>query len=298
MTSKYKVTKALIPVAGLGTRFLPATKAMPKEMLPLIDKPVIQYVVEEAVDTGLTDILMITGRNKSSLENHFDRVTELEQTLKAKGDADRLEQVQESSDLANIYYTRQGDPKGLGHAVLTGKLHIGEQSFAVLLGDDVIDARDPLLSRMIEIHEATGDNVIALMEVDPADISMYGCAAVTTTDEDDVVIVTDLVEKPTVADAPSNLAVIGRYVLRGEMFQLLETTEPGRGGEIQLTDALEEAVKNPSIAGGVRGVVFRGNRYDTGDKLNFIKATLKLGVDREDIGEDLREFLRNFSKTL
>jgi UTP--glucose-1-phosphate uridylyltransferase len=298
MTSKYKVTKALIPVAGLGTRFLPATKAMPKEMLPLIDKPVIQYVVEEAVDTGLTDILMITGRNKSSLENHFDRVTELEQTLKAKGDADRLEQVQESSDLANIYYTRQGDPKGLGHAVLTGKLHIGEQSFAVLLGDDVIDARDPLLSRMIEIHEATGDNVIALMEVDPADISMYGCAAVTTTDEDDVVIVTDLVEKPAVDEAPSNLAVIGRYVLRGEMFQLLENTKPGRGGEIQLTDALEEAVLNPAIAGGVRGVVFRGNRYDTGDKLNFIKATLKLGVDREDIGEDLKEFLRNFSKNL
>jgi UTP--glucose-1-phosphate uridylyltransferase len=298
MTSKYKVTKALIPVAGLGTRFLPATKAMPKEMLPLIDKPVIQYVVEEAVDTGLTDILMITGRNKSSLENHFDRVTELEQTLKAKGDADRLEQVQESSDLANIYYTRQGDPKGLGHAVLTGKLHIGEQSFAVLLGDDVIDARDPLLSRMIEIHEASGDNVIALMEVDPADISMYGCAAVTTTDEDDVVIVTDLVEKPAVDEAPSNLAVIGRYVLRGEMFQLLENTKPGRGGEIQLTDALEEAVLNPAIAGGVRGVVFRGNRYDTGDKLNFIKATLKLGVDREDIGEDLKEFLRNFSKNL
>jgi UTP--glucose-1-phosphate uridylyltransferase len=298
MTSKYKVTKALIPVAGLGTRFLPATKAMPKEMLPLIDKPVIQYVVEEAVDTGLTDILMITGRNKSSLENHFDRVTELEQTLKAKGDADRLEQVQESSDLAHIYYTRQGDPKGLGHAVLTGKLHIGEQSFAVLLGDDVIDARDPLLSRMIEIHEATGDNIIALMEVDPADISMYGCAAVTTTDEDDVVIVTDLVEKPAVDEAPSNLAVIGRYVLRGEMFQLLENTKPGRGGEIQLTDALEEAVLNPAIAGGVRGVVFRGNRYDTGDKLNFIKATLKLGVDREDIGEDLKEFLRNFSKNL
>jgi UTP--glucose-1-phosphate uridylyltransferase len=298
MATNYKVTKALIPVAGLGTRFLPATKAMPKEMLPLIDKPVIQYVVEEAVDTGLTDILMITGRNKSSLENHFDRVTELEQTLKAKGDSDRLEQVQESSDLAHIYYTRQGDPKGLGHAVLTGKLHIGNHSFAVLLGDDVIDAKDPLLSRMIEIHEATGDNVIALMEVDPAEISLYGCAAVVATDDQDVVIVTDLVEKPSVADAPSNLAVIGRYVLRGEMFELLETTEPGRGGEIQLTDALEEAVKNPAIAGGVRGVVFRGNRYDTGDKLNFIKATLKLGVEREDIGEDLREFLRNFAKTL
>jgi UTP--glucose-1-phosphate uridylyltransferase len=168
----------------------------------------------------------------------------------------------------------------------------------VLLGDDVIDAKDPLLSRMIEVHEATGDNVIALMEVDPADISMYGCAAVTTTEQSDVVIVTDLVEKPAVADAPSNLAVIGRYVLRPEMFQLLETTKPGRGGEIQLTDALEAAAKNPAIAGGVRGVVFRGNRYDTGDKLNFIKATIKLGVDREDIGEDLREFLRNFAKTL
>ena len=298
MTNPYKVTKALIPVAGLGTRFLPATKAMPKEMLPLIDKPVIQYVVEEAVDTGLTDILMITGRNKSSLENHFDRVAELEQTLKAKGDSDRLEQVQESSDLANIYYTRQGDPRGLGHAVLTGKLHIGNQSFAVLLGDDVIDAKDPLLSRMIEIHEATGDNVIALMEVDPAEISLYGCAAVTSTDDNDVVIVTDLVEKPAVSEAPSNLAVIGRYVLRGDVFQLLETTKPGRGGEIQLTDALEAAVKNPEIAGGVRGVVFRGNRYDTGDKLNFIKATIKLGVEREDIGHDLREFLRNFAKTL
>jgi UTP--glucose-1-phosphate uridylyltransferase len=271
---------------------------MPKEMLPLIDKPVIQYVVEEAVDTGLTDILMITGRNKSSLENHFDRVAELEQTLKAKGDADRLEQVQESSDLADIYYTRQGDPKGLGHAVLTGKQHIGNHSFAVLLGDDVINAKDPLLSRMIEVHEATGDNVIALMEVDPADISMYGCAAVTATEQGDVVIVTDLVEKPAAADAPSNLAVIGRYVLRPEMFQLLEDTKPGRGGEIQLTDALEAAAKSPEIAGGVRGVVFRGNRYDTGDKLNFIKATIKLGVDREDIGEDLREFLRNFAKTL
>ena len=274
------------------------TKAMPKEMLPLIDKPVIQYVVEEAVENGLTDILMITGRNKSSLENHFDRVAELEQTLKSKGDADRLEQVQESSDLADIYYTRQGDPKGLGHAVLTGKQHIGNHSFAVLLGDDVINAKDTLLSRMIEVHEATGDNVIALMEVDPADVSMYGCAAVTPTEQGDVVVVTDLVEKPAVADAPSNLAIIGRYVLRPEMFQLLEDTKPGRGGEIQLTDALEAAAKSPEIAGGVRGVIFRGNRYDTGDKLNFIKATIKLGVDREDIGEDLREFLRNFAKTL
>lgn len=298
MSSQYKVTKALIPVAGLGTRFLPATKAMPKEMLPLVDKPVIQYVVEEAVDTGLTDILMITGRNKSALENHFDRVAELEQTLIAKGDEDRLEQVQESTELADIYYTRQGDPKGLGHAVLTGKQHIGNNSFAVLLGDDVIDAKDSLLNRMIEVHEATGDNVIALMEVNPADISMYGCAAVTKTGDSDVVLVTDLVEKPDVADAPSNLAIIGRYVLRPEMFSILEQTKPGRGGEIQLTDALEAAVHNPSIAGGVRGVVFTGDRYDTGDKVGFLKAAMILGSRREDIGAELSAWLKEYAKTL
>mgnify|MGYP000485162722 FL=1 len=298
MSSNFKVTKALIPVAGLGTRFLPATKALPKEMLPLVDKPVIQYVVEEAVDTGLTDILMITGRNKSALENHFDRVAELEQTLMAKGDEDRLEQVQESTELADIYYTRQGDPKGLGHAVLTGKQHIGDHSFAVLLGDDVIDAKDPLLSRMIQIHEETGDNVIALMEVDPSEISMYGCAAVTKTEVGDVVIVNDLVEKPRTEDAPSNLAVIGRYILRPEMFKILETTEPGRGGEIQLTDALEAAVANPEIAGGVRGVIFKGNRFDTGDKVGFLKAAMILGTRREDIGPELSAWLKEYAKTL
>ena len=298
MSSSYKVTKALIPVAGLGTRFLPATKALPKEMLPLVDKPVIQYVVEEAVDTGLTDILMITGRNKSALENHFDRVAELEQTLMAKGDEDRLEQVQESSHLADIYYTRQGDPKGLGHAVLTGKQHIGNNSFAVLLGDDVIDAHDPLLSRMIQIHEETGDNVIALMEVDPSEISMYGCAGVTKTEVGDVVIVNDLVEKPRTEDAPSNLAVIGRYVLRPEMFKILETTKPGRGGEIQLTDALEAAVANPEIAGGVRGVIFSGDRFDTGDKVGFLKAAMILGTRREDIGPELSAWLKEYAKTL
>jgi len=298
MSKNFKVTKALIPVAGLGTRFLPATKAMPKEMLPLVDKPVIQYVVEEAVDTGLTDILMITGRNKSALENHFDRVAELEQTLIAKGDEDRLEQVQESSHLADIYYTRQGDPKGLGHAVLTGKQHIGDNSFAVLLGDDVIDEKDPLLARMIQIHEETGDNVIALMEVAPAEISMYGCAAVTATDVSDVVIVNDLVEKPKADEAPSNFAVIGRYVLRPEMFGILEKTKPGRGGEIQLTDALEAAVANPEIAGGVRGVVFKGSRFDTGDKVGFLKAAMILGTRREDIGPELSAWLKEYAKTL
>ena len=298
MTNSYKVTKALIPVAGLGTRFLPATKAMPKEMLPLIDKPVIQYVVEEAVDTGLTDILMITGRNKSSLENHFDRVAELEQVLAKKGDEKKLFAVQESSHLADIHYTRQGDPRGLGHAVLRGKSHVAEHSFAVLLGDDVIDSRDVLLSKMIEVHEATGDNVIALMEVDPATIHMYGCASVEATDDPEVVKVTGLVEKPSREDAPSNLAVIGRYVLRQEMFDILEETQPGRGGEIQLTDALETAVERPEIAGAVRAVVFKGRRYDTGDKLDFIKATLRIAIDREDIGADLREFIKDFSHTL
>jgi UTP--glucose-1-phosphate uridylyltransferase len=296
--AKYHVSKAVIPVAGMGTRFLPATKAMPKEMLPIVDKPVIQYVVEEAVDAGLHDLLMITGRNKNALENHFDRVAELEQVLQSKGDETKLFKVQESSQLADIHYTRQGDPMGLGHAVLRAKSHVGDHSFAVLLGDDVIDHRDQILPRMLEVHQATGDNVIALMEVPADQIHLYGCARITETTEDDVVVVTGLVEKPAKGEAPSNLAVIGRYVLRHEMFGILETTAPGRGGEIQLTDALMHAVSHPEIAGGVRGVVFRGRRYDTGDKLDFIKATLRIGVDRDDIGSDLRSWLKDFSKEI
>ncbi len=295
---RYQVSKAVIPVAGLGTRFLPATKAMPKEMLPIVDKPVIQYVVEEAVEAGLIDLLMITGRNKNALENHFDRVAELEQVLSKKGDEKKLFAVQESSQLADIHYTRQGDPRGLGHAVLRAKSHVGEHSFAVLLGDDVIDTRDPILPRMLEVHEQTGDNVIALMVVPKDQIHLYGCASVTATSEGDVVVVDGLVEKPNNDEAPSNLAVIGRYVLRPEIFEILEKTDPGRGGEIQLTDALEYAVEHPEIAGGVRGVVFTGRRYDTGDKLDFIKATLKIGIDRDDIGEDLRTWLKQFATDL
>ncbi|MDP5026209.1 MAG: UTP--glucose-1-phosphate uridylyltransferase GalU [Aquiluna sp.] len=296
--SPYHVTKAVIPVAGLGTRFLPATKAMPKEMLPIVDKPVIQYVVEEAVSAGLIDLLMITGRNKNALENHFDRVAELEAVLSKKGDEKRLFAVQESSQLADIHYTRQGDPRGLGHAVLRAKSHVGEHSFAVLLGDDVIDSRDPLLERMLEVHAATGDNVIALMEVPRDQIHLYGSAAIETTTDTDVVIVTELVEKPEPEVAPSNFAVIGRYVLRHEIFEVLEKTEPGRGGEIQLTDALQFAAQNPEVAGGVRGVVFSGRRYDTGDKLDFIRATLRIAIDREDIGPELRGWLKDFSKDL
>ena len=296
--SPYHVTKAVIPVAGLGTRFLPATKAMPKEMLPIVDKPVIQYVVEEAVSAGLIDLLMITGRNKNALENHFDRVAELEAVLSKKGDEKRLFAVQESSQLADIHYTRQGDPRGLGHAVLRAKSHVGEHSFAVLLGDDVIDSRDPLLERMLEVHAATGDNVIALMEVPRDQIHLYGSAAIEKTSDSDVVVVTELVEKPEPEVAPSNFAVIGRYVLRHEIFEVLEKTEPGRGGEIQLTDALQFAAQNPEVAGGVRGVVFSGRRYDTGDKLGFIRATLRIAIDREDIGPELRGWLKDFSKDL
>ena len=289
-----KVTKAVIPVAGLGTRFLPATKAMPKEMLPIVDKPVIQYVVEEAVAAGLSDLLMITGRNKNALENHFDRVAELEQVLSLKGDEKKLFSVQESSQLADIHYTRQGDPRGLGHAVLRAKSHVGDNSFAVLLGDDVIDQRDHLLTRMLEVHAQTGKHVVALMQVPKEQTHLYGVARLGQTDGD-VAVIEDLVEKPRPEDAPSNFAVIGRYVLKPEIFEILESTEPGVGGEIQLTDALRTAATSSD---SVVGVLFDGRRYDTGDKLDFIKATLKIAIDREDVGAELRSWLKEFTKEI
>jgi UTP--glucose-1-phosphate uridylyltransferase len=267
---------------------------MPKEMLPVVDKPAIQYVVEEAVSAGLTDVLMITGRNKSALENHFDRVGELEATLERKGDTERLQKVNYSTDLADVHYVRQGDPKGLGHAVLRAHMHVGDEPFAVLLGDDIIDARDTLLSRMIEVQAERNTSVVALLEVDPAVAQMYGIATVETTEDDDVVRITGMVEKPAPGTAPSNLAIIGRYVLRPEIFGILEETPPGKGGEIQLTDALQVLAADASIAGGVYGVVFRGRRYDTGDRLDYIKAIVQLAVDREDLGEALRPWLRDF----
>ncbi|HSP51658.1 MAG TPA: UTP--glucose-1-phosphate uridylyltransferase GalU [Cryobacterium sp.] len=292
------ITKAVIPAAGLGTRFLPATKAMPKEMLPVVDKPAIQYVVEEAVSAGLTDVLMVTGRNKNALENHFDRMTELEAILKQKGDQTRLEKVNHATDLADIHYVRQGDPLGLGHAVLRAKMHVGNEPFAVLLGDDIIDERDPLLAKMLSEQGKRNTSIIALMEVDPAQIHLYGAAAVEATDDPDVVRVTGLVEKPSTEDAPSNLAIIGRYVLRPEVFEVLEHTQPGKGNEIQLTDALQEMALNPEATGGVYGVIFRGRRYDTGDRLDYIKAIVQLAVDREDLGADLRPWLHEFVATL
>ncbi|MBM9621074.1 UTP--glucose-1-phosphate uridylyltransferase GalU [Streptomyces zhihengii] len=299
-----RISKAVIPAAGLGTRFLPATKATPKEMLPVVDKPAIQYVVEEAVSAGLSDVLMITGRNKRPLEDHFDRNYELEEALTRKGDNGRLARVQESSDLATMHYVRQGDPRGLGHAVLCAEPHVGDQPFAVLLGDDLIDPRDPLLSRMVEVQEREGGSVIALMEVDPAQIHMYGCAAVKPTGEGDVVLVTDVVEKPDPAEAPSNLAIIGRYVLDPAIFAILRETAPGRGGEIQLTDAIQKLADahehGSATAGGapgggpVHGVVFKGRRYDTGDRGDYLRAIVRLACEREDLGPEFRSWLRSF----
>jgi UTP--glucose-1-phosphate uridylyltransferase len=293
-----QITKAVIPAAGLGTRFLPATKALPKEMLPVVDKPAIQYVVEEAVSAGLNDVLVVTGRNKHALANHFDRVTELEATLELKGDGNKLRMVNEATGLAEMHYVRQGDPRGLGHAVLRAKMHVGEQAFAVLLGDDLIDARDELLSRMLEVAQERTVSVVALLEVDPSMIHLYGVASIEPTGEEDLVRVTGLVEKPTAEEAPSHYAVIGRYVLQPEVFEILEHTAPGKGDEIQLTDALQTLALDESIAGGVFGVVFRGRRYDTGDKLDYIKAIIQLASDREDLGGDLRPWLKEYVKGL
>src|SRR3954470_3172642 len=289
-----RISKAVIPAAGLGTRFLPATKATPKEMLPVVDKPAIQYVVEEAVTAGLSDVLMITGRNKRPLEDHFDRNYELEETLTRKGDETRLARVRESSDLATMHYVRQGDPRGLGHAVLCAAPHVGDQPFAVLLGDDLIDPRDPLLQRMIEIQEQEGGSVVALMEVAPEQIHLYGSAAVETTADSDVVRVSGLVEKPEPADAPSNYAIIGRYVLDPAVFDVLRKTEPGRGGEIQLTDALQQLAADEKVGGPVHGVVFKGRRYDTGDRGDSLRAIVRLACERDDLGPDFRTWLRRY----
>ncbi|NGO70474.1 UTP--glucose-1-phosphate uridylyltransferase GalU [Streptomyces boncukensis] len=289
-----RISKAVIPAAGLGTRFLPATKATPKEMLPVVDKPAIQYVVEEAVTAGLPDVLMVTGRNKRPLEDHFDRNYELEQVLRDKGDEAKLAKVEESTSLATMHYVRQGDPRGLGHAVLCAAPHVGDQPFAVLLGDDLIDPRDPLLARMIEVQQEHGGSVIALMEVDPGSIHLYGAAAPHPTAEEDVVRVSDLVEKPSAAEAPSNLAIIGRYVLDPGIFEVLRKTEPGRGGEIQLTDALQALAANPSLGGPVHGVVFRGRRYDTGDRGDYLRAIVRLACEREDLGPDFQAWLRSY----
>jgi UTP--glucose-1-phosphate uridylyltransferase len=291
MSSARQPRKAVIPAAGLGTRFLPATKAVPKELLPVVDTPALQYVVEEAVRAGLTEVLVVSGRGKEAIADHFDRAPELEAALEKKGDVERLEAVRRSAELANVHFVRQREPRGLGHAVLCGASYVGDDSFAVLLGDDLIDERDRLLEDMLEVQADRGGCVVALLEVPPEAVSLYGCVAAESTEVDGVVRVTDLVEKPAPEDAPSNLAIIGRYVLSPQIFPALRETQPGRGGEIQLTDAL----RSLAIAGEpTHGVVFRGRRYDTGDRADYLRAVVRLACDRPDIGPDFRAWLADF----
>lgn len=295
MTSSRRTTKAVIPAAGMGTRFLPASKAIPKEMLPVVDRPAIQYVVEEAVEAGLDDVLMITSKSKHSIENHFDRNIEVEVALEKKGDDKKIKLLQETDGLGTLHYVRQGEARGLGHAVGCARQHVGNEPFAVLLGDDLIDARDHLLKRMIAVQEEHGGSVIALMEVPESQVSMYGCAAPKGAVDGDVVELSGLVEKPAVEDAPSNLAIIGRYVLHPAVFDVLDNTPPGRGNEIQLTDALETLAGMPAEdGGGVRGVVFDGRRYDTGAKQDYLQAVIRLACERDDLGPDLKAWLSDF----
>ena len=282
--------KAVIPVAGMGTRFLPATKAVPKELLPVVDRPALQYIVEEAARAGLGEVLMVTGRGKAAIEDFFDRQPELEAALEKKGDAARLEAVHASTDVAQVHFVRQGEARGLGHAVLQAAAFVGDEPFAVLLGDDIIDARDHLLEQMLQVQAEHGGSVVALLDVGRENIDKYGAVAVEPGGTD-VVSITGLVEKPPVDEAPSSLAIIGRYVLAPEVFDVLRETAPGRGGEIQLTDALATLVERGEP---VHGVVFSGRRYDTGDRLDYLKAVVQLASERDDLGPRFRAWLAEF----
>jgi UTP--glucose-1-phosphate uridylyltransferase len=283
------VTTAVIPAAGLGTRFLPATKAQPKEMLPVVDKPAIQYVVEEAVRAGIDDILIITGRGKRSLEDHFDRNFELEYFLGEKGKHDQRDQLVDIAELADIHYVRQGEPLGLGHAISVARKHVGDNPFAVLLGDEWMRADTGLLEGMIATYERYNRSVIALKEVSPEEISRYGCAKPEPV-SDRLVQILDLVEKPDAAAAPSNLAVMGRYVLTPEIFEALERIEPGSGGELQLTDAIALLLQRQAVY----GYTFTEGRYDTGQVLDYLKVIVELASEREDLGPEFRTFLADF----
>lgn len=282
-----RVRKAVIPAAGLGTRFLPATKAQPKEMLPLLDKPAIQYVVEEAVRCGLNDILIVTGRGKRSIEDHFDRSLELEHFLETKGKFDELKEVRGISEMATIHYIRQRDALGLGHAVSVAEDHVGDEPFAVLLGDDIIAESTPLLWEMLQVHERYGRSVLAAMQVPRDDIGLYGCIEPEFVEDDRLARVLSIVEKPSPDVAPSNLAAIGRYVLTPEIFDGLRDLEPGVGGEIQLTDAINALAQEQAVY----AYVFEDGRFDVGNKLDYLKATVELAIDREDVGPDFRRWL-------
>jgi UTP--glucose-1-phosphate uridylyltransferase len=286
-----KVRKAVFPAAGLGTRFLPATKAQPKEMLPLIDKPIIQYGVEEAIASGCDQIIMVTGRGKSAIEDHFDVSYELEKMLEDRGKTDLLKIVQQISDMIHIAYVRQKEALGLGHAVLMATELVGDEPFAVILPDDVIDAPVPCLKQMVDVYNETGCSVLATQVVEGRAISAYGvldAKPVAGKHDGRLFEVRDLVEKPKFEEAPSNLAIIGRYILTPAIFDMLSGIQPGSGGELQLTDGLRALLKKEKIY----GFTFEGKRHDAGDKLGFLKATVEFALKRDDLGKDFREYLK------
>jgi UTP--glucose-1-phosphate uridylyltransferase len=287
-----RAVKAVIPAAGMATRFLPATKAVPKELLPVVDRPVLQYIVEEAAAADIHDVLLITGRGKTSMVDHFDRRPDVEARLEEKGDTVRLAAVRRTSELADIYTCRQGEPLGLGHAVGVAAAHVGDNAFAVLLGDEFVDLEQPLLPAMLDLQARTGGIVLAFMEVKPSETNRYGIASVSPSEYgEDVVEVTGLVEKPAPADAPSNLAVLGRYILPPSIFEAIDNTKPGSGGEIQLTDAMATLL---SAGTPVHGIIYRGHRYDTGMPLGYLQAVVEIAAQRDDMGAEFREWLGEF----
>jgi UTP--glucose-1-phosphate uridylyltransferase len=283
-----KVRKAIIPAAGLGTRFLPATKAQPKEMLPIVDKPTIQYIIEEAVASGIEDIIIVSGRGKRAIEDHFDKSYELEETLAKKGKHEMLREVQEIANLANIHYIRQKEPKGLGHAIYCASRFIGNEPFAVLLGDDIVKSDIPCTKQLIDVYEKYGQSVVGVQMVDQKDVSKYGIVAPQDEKEEGVISVETLVEKPPVHEAPSRYAIMGRYVLTPDIFNILEDLPAGAGGEIQLTDAIKILNENQPIL----AYNFKGIRYDVGDKFGFIKATIDFALEREDLKDQVYQYLR------
>jgi UTP--glucose-1-phosphate uridylyltransferase len=284
-----KVRKAVIPAAGLGTRFLPATKAQPKVMLPVIDVPAIQLVVEEAARAGIDDVLIVTGRGQRAIEDHFDRNLELERFLEDKQKFDELKRIRQISDMAEVHYIRQKEALGLGHAVSVAQAHVGDEPFVVMLGDDLIHPSEPLLGEMLRAHDTFGRSVIAAMEVSKKEISMYGCIQPEPFEED-LVRILSIIEKPSPEEAPSNLAVIGRYVLTPEIFDALRRTTPGRGGEIQLTDAINLLAQEQAVY----AYRFEGRRFDVGNPLDYLKATVELGAERDDLGPEFRAWLAQY----
>ena len=286
-----KVRKAIIPAAGLGTRFLPATKAQPKEMLPIVDKPTLQYIIEEAIESGIEEILIITGRNKSSIENHFDKSIELELELEKSGKTELLEEVRKISDMVNIHYIRQKEPKGLGHAIHCAKSFVGNEPFAVLLGDDIVHNEKPCLKQMIEIYDEYRTSILGVQEVADEDVNKYGIVDGKQI-KDRIFTVKDLVEKPAIFEAPSNIAILGRYIISPTIFEILEHTKPGKGGEIQLTDGLKELAKRETLY----AYAFQGRRYDVGDKQGFLEATVEFALSRDDLRDEFLEYLKGIVK--